>query len=114
MIDAVICDGGIETVRRQDSADPGDIVAALLENEATVKVLRREDGRVWLMPRPRLRADPRRRRADPRQGRRRPAPPLTDPALSRARPGGLDGLAPHQAVTSGALPCSTASRCPGT
>ncbi|MCX4459890.1 transcriptional repressor LexA [Streptomyces sp. NBC_01340] len=51
MIDAAICDGDIVTVRRQDSADHGDIVAALLEDEATVKVLRRQDGRVWLMPR---------------------------------------------------------------
>ncbi|MET8411157.1 transcriptional repressor LexA [Streptomyces sp. NPDC005195] len=51
MIDAAICDGDIVTVRRQDSADHGDIVAALLEDEATIKVLRREDGRVWLMPR---------------------------------------------------------------
>ncbi len=53
MIDAAICDGDIVTVRRQDSADHGDIVAALLDDEATVKVLRRqeEDGRVWLMPR---------------------------------------------------------------
>lgn len=39
------------TVRRQDSADHGDIVAALLDDEATVKVLRRQDGQVWLMPR---------------------------------------------------------------
>ncbi|MEU0038273.1 transcriptional repressor LexA [Streptomyces sp. NPDC006333] len=51
MIDAAICDGDIVTVRRQDSADPGDIAAALLEDEATIKVLRREDGQVWLMPR---------------------------------------------------------------
>jgi repressor LexA len=51
MIDAAICDGDIVTVRRQDSADHGDIVAALLEDEATVKVLRRQDGQVWLMPR---------------------------------------------------------------
>ncbi|MGP4012521.1 transcriptional repressor LexA [Streptomyces sp. 4N124] len=51
MIDAAICDGDIVTVKRQDSADHGDIVAALLEDEATVKVLRRQDGRVWLMPR---------------------------------------------------------------
>ncbi len=34
-----------------DSAHHGNFVAALLENEATVKVLRRKDGRVWLMPR---------------------------------------------------------------
>ncbi|MGV9245587.1 transcriptional repressor LexA [Streptomyces sp. NPDC003710] len=51
MIDAAICDGDIVAVRRQDSADHGDIVAALLEDEATVKVLRRQEGRVWLMPR---------------------------------------------------------------
>ncbi|MFD9006718.1 transcriptional repressor LexA [Streptomyces sp. NPDC059582] len=51
MIDAAICDGDIVTVKRQDSADHGDIVAALLGDEATVKVLRRQDGRVWLMPR---------------------------------------------------------------
>jgi repressor LexA len=47
----IVGDGDIVTVRRQDSADHGDIVAALLEDEATVKVLRREDGRVWLVPR---------------------------------------------------------------
>ncbi|MFD1657196.1 transcriptional repressor LexA [Streptomyces caeni] len=51
MIDAAICDGDIVTVRRQDSADHGDIVAALLDDEATVKQLRRKDGQVWLMPR---------------------------------------------------------------
>ncbi|MGP3691037.1 transcriptional repressor LexA [Streptomyces sp. IBSNAI002] len=50
MIDAAICDGDIVTVRRQDSADHGDIVAALLDGEATVKRLRREDNQVWLMP----------------------------------------------------------------
>ncbi|MES5820663.1 transcriptional repressor LexA [Streptomyces sp. RG80] len=51
MIDAAICDGDIVTVRRQDSADHGDMVAALLDDEATVKMLRRQDGEVWLMPR---------------------------------------------------------------
>ncbi|MGW1163515.1 transcriptional repressor LexA [Streptomyces sp. NPDC002513] len=51
MIEAAICDGDVVTVRRQDSADHGDIVAALLEDEATVKQLRRQDGQVWLMPR---------------------------------------------------------------
>ncbi|MEU6546811.1 transcriptional repressor LexA [Streptomyces sp. NPDC046859] len=51
MIEAAICDGDIVTVKRQDSADHGDIVVALLDDEATVKVLRRQDGRVWLMPR---------------------------------------------------------------
>ncbi|MEW2045134.1 transcriptional repressor LexA [Streptomyces sp. NPDC005476] len=51
MVGAAICDGDIVTVRRQDSADHGDVVAALLGDEATVKVLRRQDGQVWLMPR---------------------------------------------------------------
>ncbi|MEU3788025.1 transcriptional repressor LexA [Streptomyces sp900129855] len=51
MIDAAICDSDIVTVRKMDSADHGDIVAALLDDEATVKVLKRQDGRVWLMPR---------------------------------------------------------------
>ncbi|MDQ0605079.1 SOS-response transcriptional repressor LexA [Streptomyces canus] len=52
MIDAAICDGDIVTVRRQDSADHGDIVAAVLDDEATVKVLRRQedDGCVWVIP----------------------------------------------------------------
>lgn len=50
MIDASIRDGDIVTVRRQQSADHGDIVAALLDGEATVKRLRREAGQVWLMP----------------------------------------------------------------
>lgn len=51
MIEAAICDGDVVTVRRQDSADHGDIIAALIEDEATVKQLRRRDGQVWLMPR---------------------------------------------------------------
>lgn len=51
MIDAAICDGDIVTVRKTDSADHGDIVAALLDDEATVKVLRQQDGQAWLMPR---------------------------------------------------------------
>lgn len=51
MVEAAICDGDIVTVRQQDSADHGDIVAALLGEEATVKQLHRRDGQVWLMPR---------------------------------------------------------------
>lgn len=50
MIEAAICDGDIVTVRRQDSADHGDIVAAMLDGDATVKRLRRENSQVWLMP----------------------------------------------------------------
>lgn len=53
MTDAAITDGDMVVVRQQADADNGEIVAALLDDEATVKVLRRdpEDGHVWLMPR---------------------------------------------------------------
>ena len=50
MIDAAICDGDWVVIRRQNTADNGDIVAALLDDEATVKTFRRKDGQVWLMP----------------------------------------------------------------
>ncbi len=50
MIDAAICDGDWVVVRRQNNAENGDIVAALLDDEATVKTFRRKDGQVWLMP----------------------------------------------------------------
>lgn len=50
MVDAAICDGDWVVVRQQVDADNGDIVAALLDDEATVKTLRRRDGQVWLMP----------------------------------------------------------------
>lgn len=52
MTDAAITDGDMVVVRQQPDAENGDIVAALLDDEATVKMLRREeDGHVWLMPR---------------------------------------------------------------
>jgi repressor LexA len=54
MIGAGILDGDVVVVRRQDDADDGDIVAALLpgpaEDEATVKRLHRQGGRVLLVP----------------------------------------------------------------
>jgi repressor LexA len=50
MIDAAICDGYWVVVRQQPNADNGDIVAALLDNEATVKTFKREPGQVWLLP----------------------------------------------------------------
>lgn len=50
MIDAAICDGDWVVVRQQPNADNGDIVAALLDQEATVKTFKRRDGHVWLMP----------------------------------------------------------------
>ena len=50
MIDAAICDGDWVVVRQQQTAENGDIVAALLGDEATVKTLQRDKGQVWLMP----------------------------------------------------------------
>lgn len=50
MIEAAICDGDWVTVRRQPVAENGDIVAAMIDGEATVKRLKREDGRIWLLP----------------------------------------------------------------
>jgi repressor LexA len=51
MIDAAICDGDWVVVRQQQTADNGDIVAALLEDEATVKTFKQRDGHTWLLPR---------------------------------------------------------------
>jgi repressor LexA len=50
MIDAAICDGDWVVVRRQPVAENGEIVAAMLDGEATVKTLKRADGHVWLLP----------------------------------------------------------------
>jgi len=50
MIDAAIADGDIVVVRSQPTAENGEIVAALLGDEATVKTLRRTSDHVWLMP----------------------------------------------------------------
>jgi repressor LexA len=50
MVDAAICHGDWVVVRQQQHADNGDVVAAMLDNEATVKTFKRKDGHVWLMP----------------------------------------------------------------
>lgn len=50
MVDAAICDGDWVVVRRQADAVNGDIVAALLDDEATVKTFRQRDGHTWLLP----------------------------------------------------------------
>jgi repressor LexA len=50
MLDAAICDGDWVVVRQQPTANNGDIVAAMLDGEATVKTYRNRDGHVWLMP----------------------------------------------------------------
>lgn len=51
MIDAAICDGDWVVVRQQRTAENGEIVAAMLDGEATVKVFRQRDGHTWLLPR---------------------------------------------------------------
>lgn len=50
MIDAAICDGDWVVVRQQPVAENGEIVAAMIEGEATVKTYKRRDGEVWLLP----------------------------------------------------------------
>ncbi|WP_216215854.1 transcriptional repressor LexA [Amycolatopsis aidingensis] len=51
MIDAAICDGDVVVVRQQSEAHSGQIVAAMIDEEATVKVYRRRNGHVYLEPR---------------------------------------------------------------
>lgn len=50
MIDAAILDGDWVAVRRQPNAENGEIIVAMINNEATVKTLRRVADRAWLMP----------------------------------------------------------------
>jgi repressor LexA len=50
MIDAAICDGDYVVVRREQTASNGEIVAAMIDGEATVKTFQRKDGHVWLLP----------------------------------------------------------------
>lgn len=50
MVDAAICDGDLVVVRQQPTAEQGEIVAAMLDGEATVKTYRKRDGHVWLIP----------------------------------------------------------------
>ncbi|MFG2211015.1 transcriptional repressor LexA [Streptomyces sp. NPDC048638] len=50
MIDAAIADGDHVVVRSQPACDNGDIVAAMIDGEATVKRFKRNATGVWLMP----------------------------------------------------------------
>jgi repressor LexA len=50
MVDAAISDGDWVVVRQQPEAENGEIVAAMIDGEATVKTFRRRDGHVWLLP----------------------------------------------------------------
>lgn len=50
MIDAAICDGDFVVIRQQAVAENGEIVAAMIDGEATVKTLSKKNGEVWLLP----------------------------------------------------------------
>ena len=50
MIDAAICDGDFVVIRQQKDAENGEIVAAMIDGEATVKTLSRKNGHIWLLP----------------------------------------------------------------
>jgi repressor LexA len=50
MKDAGILDGDLVVVRRQETADEGDIVAALVDGEATIKRFSRQEGEALLLP----------------------------------------------------------------
>ena len=50
MIDAAICDGDYVVIRSQKDANKGEIVAAMIDGEATVKTFAKRDGHIWLMP----------------------------------------------------------------
>jgi repressor LexA len=50
MVDAAICHGDYVVIRQQPTADNGDIVAAMIDGEATVKTFQRKEGQVWLLP----------------------------------------------------------------
>jgi len=50
MVDAAICNGDYVVIRQQPGAENGEIVAAMIDGEATVKTFQRKDGQVWLLP----------------------------------------------------------------
>ncbi|MQA62271.1 MAG: transcriptional repressor LexA [Actinophytocola sp.] len=50
MVDAAITDGDWVVVRQQPNANNGEIVAAMIDGEATVKTFKRQEGRIWLLP----------------------------------------------------------------
>jgi len=50
MVEAAIADGDWVVVRQQSTCENGDIVAAMIDGEATVKTWKRRDGRTWLLP----------------------------------------------------------------
>ena len=98
MIDAAICDGDYVVIRQEQTAENGEIVAALIDGEATVKTFQRKDGqRVAAAAQPGLRADRRHPRHDPRQGHRGPAQALTVRSTGSADSG---SAGPHHTTDS--------------
>ena len=93
MVDAAICHGDYVVIRQQPTAKNGEIVAAMIDGEATVKTFQRRDGQVWLLPHNEAydpidgtNAD------DPRQGDGGAAAGLrSQPPASRARAPAYDG-----------------------
>jgi repressor LexA len=50
MIEAAICDGDYVVIRSQKDCNNGEIVAAMIDGEATVKTFSRKNGHIWLLP----------------------------------------------------------------
>ena len=50
MVNAAICDGDFVVIRSQKDCNKGEIVAAMIDGEATVKTFSRKDGHIWLLP----------------------------------------------------------------
>lgn len=50
MVNAAICDGDYVVIRSQKDCEKGDIIAAMIDGEATVKTFSRRDGHIWLLP----------------------------------------------------------------
>lgn len=50
MIDLAICDGDFVVIRSQKTCEKGEIVAAMIDGEATVKTFSKKDGHIWLLP----------------------------------------------------------------
>ena len=50
MIEAAICDGDYVVIRAQKDCNNGEIVAAMIDGEATVKTFTKKDGHIWLLP----------------------------------------------------------------
>jgi repressor LexA len=50
MVDAAICHGDYVVIRQQPTANNGEIVAAMIDGEATVKTFQKREGKVWLLP----------------------------------------------------------------